>query len=155
MIDRYMPPAGVKQRNVRVPLVLPGINIITALPLEQSRLSRVTRCLTEDDLEMSQRCEGRVGECSQGSKPGVLRHVHGVGAGGRHPDHEPIQRVKKGRCFSVDGAAGEQEAVEAESGGGFKVEVAMEIEEDRRPVPFDGRQSSSKVNATPQLWRQT
>lgn len=88
---------------------------------------------------MSQGCERRVGECSQGSEPGVLRHVHGARAGRRrHPDHEPIQRVEKCRCLDVHGAAGEQEAVEAEPGG-VEAEVAMEIEDEGRPVPVDGR----------------
>lgn len=114
MTQRCMLPAGVKPRNARVPR---GTNIITALPLAQSLLSRVTRRLTKDDLEVSQGCERRVGERSQGSEPSVLRHIHGARAGRRrHPDHEPIQRVEKCRCLDVDGAAGEQEAMEAEPG---------------------------------------
>lgn len=85
----------------------------------------------------------------------MLRHVHGDKAGRRrHPDHKPIQRVEKCRCLDVDGAAGEQEAMEAEPGG-VEAEVAMEIEDKGRPVPVDGRQPSSEVNATPHLWRQT
>jgi hypothetical protein len=72
--------------------------------------SIVAGCLIDDNFELAERLERRLGERAEGVERGELGRAVIV-------NNEAIGRVKQGSCLGVDGAAGDQEAMEVDRVG--------------------------------------